>query len=387
MKPLTKLPPLKRRTDTSEPKKAPLKKIGSPASVPSRPVTKLAPKPGVVLPMSPARKSLAKEVRETREEQIEKIEEEVQKAPQILPVSPRAIKPISVKGVEGLSLKKLKPLEAPLPKEKAKGLPKVSKIPKLPSSTNLTLAQEGVEEAKLAEPQAAFQPSKIEEGEVEEGEVEEIKPTKLKPLDKKKTVVQPVSDVGVETKKKSLPKLAKPTTTKLPTTINRRSTKPSPGLKVLSFETLSEEASGELSSVGSVAKLPTQKTRGAPKIKIPKIQASPVRPTTPATSKIAGVDLPKQTTTLAPVPIISPTPIRRNVVSAKIPAQDLSENIKKIDTTKLSAERKGRGAAYSVAELKGIAGSLNLTKSGSKKDLVERIKAAILRVNPSAQFE
>ena len=40
--------------------------------------------------------------------------------------------------------------------------------------------------------------------------------------------------------------------------------------------------------------------------------------------------------------------------------------------------------SYTVRELRVIAGSLNLAKSGNKKELVRRIKAEIMKINPNA---
>jgi hypothetical protein len=295
--------------------------------------------------------------------------------------------------LEGVSVKKLKPLSSDSGSQKSPK--KLSKLPpvapgvpismepleplepddlepdeKVEEIPALTEAQEGVETAELVNPKAAFQPKTSLKPQAIP-ETSGLKPIALKPI-------KPQAKTTQESSK--LPALKPPAASGKPQ-----------GLKVLSFETLSDEAEespqqGEMTVLAGTAKLPSQKVRGAPRIKIPKMIPSPAQPISPAKSKISGVALLKQTTVVKPIPVISPKPIKARVVSANIPEENLLENIKKIDTTKLKPDRKGKNS-YSVVELKAIAGSLNLAKSGSKKDLVERIKAAILRVNPSAEFE
>jgi hypothetical protein len=64
---------------------------------------------------------------------------------------------------------------------------------------------------------------------------------------------------------------------------------------------------------------------------------------------------------------------------------DMMKNVMAIDVTRLKSERTGKNdTSYKMPELKALAGSLNLPKTGNKKDLVERIKRVISEYNPSA---
>jgi len=99
-----------------------------------------------------------------------------------------------------------------------------------------------------------------------------------------------------------------------------------------------------------------------------------------------GIALPTTSTIIPPIPIKSPTgETMAKVKKTETVSDEFMKKIMSIDVTKLKAERvKGKDIGYSVSELKALAGGLNLTKTGNKKDLVERIKQAILKVNPAA---
>lgn len=144
-----------------------------------------------------------------------------------------------------------------------------------------------------------------------------------------------------------------------------------------------------LSTVASPANLPAKKKRDTtPKIKIPNLSISGVKNIPDKQIKLqkGEINLPKETTIVPPIPIASPSTMNISKTK-KIDENDkqLIEIISQINMEKLTAE-KGlkRDQSYNVQELKSIAGSLNLPKSGNKKELVERIKTEILKINPSA---
>jgi len=147
-----------------------------------------------------------------------------------------------------------------------------------------------------------------------------------------------------------------------------------------------------LATVSKPANLPSKPSPDrTPKIRIPKISNLAVKPSPKRTSVpkyTEGIALPTTSTVIPMIPITSPSVKTVKQVSvASTPSAEVLANIKNIVVSKLKAERvvkKGKDSAYNVAELKAIAGSLNLTKSGNKKDLIERIKKAILKVNPNA---
>ena len=100
-----------------------------------------------------------------------------------------------------------------------------------------------------------------------------------------------------------------------------------------------------------------------------------------------GIKLPTTTTVIPPIPIKSPSASRKHQSKKSDEfSDDYMKNIMSIDVTKLKAGRaiKGTESGYNVNEFKALAGGLNLTKTGNKKELVERIKQAILNVNPTA---
>ena len=147
-----------------------------------------------------------------------------------------------------------------------------------------------------------------------------------------------------------------------------------------------------LSTISSKANLPSKPSpERTSKIRIPKISSSVVKPS-PKKSGIPkyteGIALPTTSTVIPMIPITSPSvKVLKQVSVATTASAEVLENIKRIDIKKLKVERvvkKGKDSGYNVNELKAIAGSLNLTKSGNKKDLIQRIKNAILKVNPNA---
>jgi len=143
-----------------------------------------------------------------------------------------------------------------------------------------------------------------------------------------------------------------------------------------------------LATIASPANLPGKRSNEpTPKIKIPKINdlVKP-SPTYAKKTKISGITLPTTTTVIEPIPITSPAAINIPKVSiAKSESEDVMKNILKIEVSKLKSDHVRKGEeTYSVNELKAIAGSINISKSGGKKELVERIKNVILKTNPSA---
>jgi len=141
--------------------------------------------------------------------------------------------------------------------------------------------------------------------------------------------------------------------------------------------------------------LPEKKKRrpAKEKVKMPKIKSTAVKPS-PAIlveqkyKDSAVIKISLSPTIISPIPLKSPSngkPITKTVAIAHTPKQQVLENINKIDISKLNVKKSRKSNdSYSVVELRQIAGSLNLSKSGNKKTLVERIKAAILKVKPEA---
>ena len=144
------------------------------------------------------------------------------------------------------------------------------------------------------------------------------------------------------------------------------------------------------------ATLPIGRATGvAPQIHLPKIKETAPIPQgfpqiqTPRFPGIPTVRLPTTQTVMQPVALTSPAAIpeqeETGLAVAYTPQQQVVENITQIDATRLNAGRaKKDDNSYTVVQLRAIAGSLNLAKSGNKKDLVERIKAKMLSVNPNA---
>ena len=125
-------------------------------------------------------------------------------------------------------------------------------------------------------------------------------------------------------------------------------------------------------------------------IHLPKIKETAAVPGIKGTQVqgIPSVRLPTTQTVMQPVALQSPTNIPQQeagLAVAYTPQQQVVENITQIDPERLNAGRaKKDDDSYNVVQLRAIAGSLNLSKSGNKKDLVERIKAKMLSINPNA---
>ncbi len=151
-----------------------------------------------------------------------------------------------------------------------------------------------------------------------------------------------------------------------------------------------------LSPQQPTAPLPIGRATGAaPQIHFPKIKETAAVPQglpqiqTPRVPGVPTVRLPTTQTVMQPVALTSPAAIpeqeETGLAVAYTPQQQVVENITQIDTTRLNAGRaKKDDNSYTVVQLRAIAGSLNLAKSGNKKDLVERIKAKMLSINPNA---
>ena len=101
------------------------------------------------------------------------------------------------------------------------------------------------------------------------------------------------------------------------------------------------------------------------------------------------IQLPTGSTVVKPIPLTSPAAVPQQPATglavAYTPQQQVVENIMNIDPTRLNPGRaKKDDNSYTVTQLRAMAGSLNLPKSGNKKELVDRIKAAVLKVKPNA---
>ena len=137
------------------------------------------------------------------------------------------------------------------------------------------------------------------------------------------------------------------------------------------------------------ARLPIRGTQQ--KIHLPKIKETAAIPS-PQPTAVAGfpqIRLPTMQTVMQPIALTSPMAVSQQqetgLAVAYTPKQQVVENIMKIDPKRLNPRRARKDDnSYAVKQLRAIAGSINLPKSGNKKELVDRIKAAILKVNPQA---
>ena len=380
--PSTILPPLPSGNLSTTVLPTTLPKISLP---PFRPPERLKEGAEPVVVVSP----LASEVRLNKEEQIQKIGEEVaikemqQSRPSIIGI-PEDIKPLmetlqplsnlpvfTTKVIPPHSLPKLPALPVSSPGEFAGPRTNISPgeltgsrvVSPMSAPTSLQVAQEGVKTAQLIEPSASFQKGRASKKVTFQGPE-----VSLPPLNVTSPVISPqgTSPQGASSQWTG------------PQGASSQGTGP---LQLLTFP-LSGDS---LTVIASPANLPSTRSKeSTPRIRIPKIKASPVRPMPPKKSTvttIGGIELPTTSTVIAPIPIASPSAATiAKVSTASVSNTDMIENIMKIDLNKLIAERAGKNESYSVAELKSIAGSLNLTKTGSKKELVERIKNAISSV-------
>ena len=147
---------------------------------------------------------------------------------------------------------------------------------------------------------------------------------------------------------------------------------------------------GNLATIASPANLPSKKAKDTtPKIRIPKIAGLAVKSSPKRVGKVKGkkgeIELPTNSTVIPSIPITSPQAMKIPKAVTSSADNDLLKIINSIDVSKLRADRvKDKEAGYNVNDLKTLAGALNLPKSGNKKDLVDRIKALILKVKPNA---
>lgn len=174
--------------------------------------------------------------------------------------------------------------------------------------------------------------------------------------------------------------------TSVPVTVSQTlpiSTLPTIGLPVLTAKLeeqkpLTAPALSSALPIFGISKMETTQP-----IQLPNVKSTAPLPDMPR------IQLPIASTVMKPVPLTSPAPITRKtevgLAVAYTPEQEKIKHITNIDPARLSSDRaKKDDTSYSVADLRTIAGTLNLAKSGNKKDLVERIKAEILKVNPNA---
>ena len=146
---------------------------------------------------------------------------------------------------------------------------------------------------------------------------------------------------------------------------------------------------GNLATIASPANLPSKKAKDTtPKIRIPKIAGLAVKSSPKRVGKAKGkkgeIELPSDSTVIPSIPITSPQAMKIPKAVTSSADNDLLKIINSIDVSKLRADRvKDKEAGYNVNDLKTLAGALNLPKSGNKKDLVDRIKALILKVKPN----
>lgn len=133
--------------------------------------------------------------------------------------------------------------------------------------------------------------------------------------------------------------------------------------------------------------LPTgrrQRKKPSQAISLPKIKETVSVP-----SEVGKIKLPTDITLITPVALKSPAAVPESrstgVAVAYTPQQQVVENIMGIDISKLNTKRATKdNSSYTTKELKAIAGSLNLPKSGTKKELVDRITATIKKIKPDA---
>jgi len=311
---------------------------------------------------------------------IEKTEEKVIiELPKSPGVEPSVIITPSVQTLPALGAEKV-----PIPEGLQTTFPGQGGLPGVEELETLRLAQEGVSKAKLIEPEASFQ-----KGVTAKQPERTLPPVGITPPqpDISSLVIPPVSSIPAELEQVKVPPIS-------PITL--------PTLKEFKLPPVSEIKEPEIKELvipkpittPKEVPLPTKRPKEVtPSIRIPKIKTTAVKPSPKRISKpkafvppIGGMQLPEETTVIPSIPITSPSALQTSKIAvAKTESAQVMENIKTIDINKLNVgkTRKGDGS-YSVTELRSIAGSINLIKSGNKKQLVERIKATIKKVNPSA---
>ena len=326
------LPPLSEKPQLSEapkPSLPPLSQaIKSPSKISLPPLPSAATgKPTAPPPLSEVEPSkLAVEVKATRGEQVEKIRVEAKKAeerqlPKLGGIEPGTLQP----------LKSLKPLP---PVSESKSLPPVSEIKTLKPLPSL---KSPAPEMKAPEVKSLVAPPSA-----------------------------PISALEVARE----------------------------GVKTAKGAEAEAAFQGNLATIASPANLPSKKAKDTtPKIRIPKIaglavKSSPKRAVKSGKGKgekKGEIELPTDSTVIPSIPITSPAAMKIPKAASSSGDNDLLKIINSIDVSKLRADRvKDKDAGYNVNDLKTLAGALNLPKSGNKKDLVDRIKALILKVKPNA---
>ena len=265
---------------------------------------------------------LAVEVKETRSEQVEKIRTEVKKAEE------RQLPKLG--GIEPGTLQPLKSLKPLAP------VPETGKLPPL-------------SEVKSVKPLPSLKSPKVKTPETKTPEV--------------KSLVAPLSALDEARE----------------------------GVRTAKGAEEGAAFQGNLATIASPANLPSKKAKDTtPKIRIPKIaglavKSSPKRAGKSGKSKKGEIELPTDSTVIPSIPITSPAAMKIPKATTSSGDNDLLKIINSIDVSKLRADRvKDKDAGYNVNDLKVLAGALNLPKSGNKKDLVDRIKALILKVKPNA---
>jgi len=311
---------------------------------------------------------------------IEKTEEKVIiELPKSPGVEPSVIITPSVQTLPALGAEKV-----PIPEGLQTTFPGQGGLPGVEELETLRLVQDGVSKAKFIEPEASFQ-----KGVSAQQPERTLPPVGITPPepDISSLVIPPVSSIPVELEDVKVPPIS-------PIAL--------PSLKQFKLPPVSKIREPELKELvipkpittPKEVPLPTKRPKEiTPSIRIPKIKTTAVKPSPMRISKptsfvppIGGMQLPIETTVIPSIPITSPSALQTSKITiAKTESAQVMENIKTIDINKLNVGKTKKGnESYSVRELRSIAGSLNMIKSGNKKQLVERIKAFIKKVNPSA---
>jgi len=278
----------------------------------------------------------------------------------------------------------IKPVED-IPKEKVEKVEKVTLQPLKPSTVKLpALADdESKPSASLAKktplkpikktvPLPKPSDVKMVDEEVEE-KVEKKEVKKLVPLAKKEVAKKEVAKAAPLPVKKI---------TKKTVAIAKKG--------VEEAELVEEEAVFQvgLATISARPNLPgmQKKKRVSPQIRIPKISITGIKASPNRNVVKQGVfDLPEDATIIPKVSVVSPSSLKYSKTKEKDEDATMIENINSIELNKLIDGRTGKNVGgYAVADLKVIAGSLGLSKTGNKAELVSRIKTTILKYKPNA---
>ena len=341
----------------------------------------------------------------------------------VLPVSPKSVLPVSPKSVLPVVKKSVLPVvkKSVLPVVKKSVLPSpkpiqkdVSTAPKmtLPVKNALPILKKSALPSKAplpslknlpANPKKTVSPLAKEVKEQRKEIIQEISRDVAKETVKKSSALppmvsqdmkslmgplKPLASMPIFQKEKAGKALPKAELPKLESSLKIARAGVSTALDIEPEASFQME-SPSLATIASPANLPTKKSKDkTPKIRIPKIISSSVKPSPKKKNGpvlTTGIALPTSSTIIPPIPITSPSTMSISTTPKTEQDTEMMKNITGINLAKLKSDRVGKNEeAYSVAELKSIAGSLKLTKSGNKKELVERIKNVILKFNPSA---